>query len=268
MLRAVLHLSLWAALAGCGDRATSITLVTTTSTQDSGLLDRLVPAAERALGLRVKVIAVGSGEALALAARGEADVVIAHAPAAEEAAVAAGDLVERAPLMWNRFVLVGPPADPAKIAGLGDPLEALRRIRRAGAPFVSRGDESGTHKKELELWEAAGLAPKDPHVVEAGQGQAETLFIAGQRAAYALCDSSTWANVAPRGLAVLLDTHGRRVAGAPSLANPYHLMRENEARHPSTNASAARRFVEWAGGPAAAPIISASGFALGAPPVD
>ena len=244
----------------------TLNLVTTTSTQDSGLLDRLVPAAEKALGVHIKTIAVGSGEALKFAERGEADVVMAHSPAAEEKVVAAGHLVDRIPLMWNRFIVVGPAADPAKISGLIDPVEAFRKLRASGGAFISRGDESGTHKKELEIWKAAGLEAKAPHVLATGQGQGETLLIANQRAAYTLCDSATWAKMQPAGLVVLVDAHGKRAAAGPSLTNPYHVMRESPALHPSTNSDASKRFLQWIKGSEAAQIITTSGFNLGEPP--
>lgn len=247
-------------------RTLTLNLVTTTTTQDSGLLDHLVPAAEKALNLHVRTIAVGSGEALKYAERGEADVLLAHSPAAEEKVVAEGHLVERTPLMWNRFFIVGPPSDPAGIKDVEDPAEAFRRIRAVGATFVSRGDESGTHKKEQEIWKAAGLSPSAPQVLSTGQGQGETLLVAGEKGAYALCDSSTWEKMKPSRLAVLVDPAGKGTAKGPSLANPYHVMRENEARH-STNSEAAKRFLVWIHGPEAAEIIRASGFRLGEPPV-
>jgi tungstate transport system substrate-binding protein len=255
----------------------TLSLVTTTTTQDSGLLDRLVPAAARALGLHIRVIAVGSGEALKLAERGEADVVMAHSPAAEEASVAAGHLVDRVPLMWNQFLIVGPAQDPAKIAGLADPVEAFRRIRSAGATFVSRGDESGTHRKEQEIARAAGFDPKAwaTPLVSTGQGQGETVLVASQRAAYALCDTSTWAKIGSTlgssGLVVLVAAAAASGdGGSPRpiamLVNPYHVMRANEAMHPGVNVDGAKRFIAWVTGPQAAPIIKASGFTLGVPP--
>jgi tungstate transport system substrate-binding protein len=262
--------------------APTLNLVTTTTTQDAGLLDRLVPAAGRALGLQIRAIAVGSGEALKLAERGEADVVMAHSPAAEEKSVAAGHLVDRVPLMWNQFLIVGPPEDPAKIAGLADPAEAFRRIHAAGATFVSRGDESGTHRKEQDIARAAGLDPKGwaAPLVSTGQGQAETVLVASQRGAYALCDSSTWIKLQvtarPRGLVVLVANVVVADAAAPggagrqrpiaALANPYHVMRANPALHPGVNVEGAKRFIAWVTGAEAAPIIKSVGFTPGAPP--
>jgi tungstate transport system substrate-binding protein len=254
--------------------APTLNLVTTTTTQDSGLLDRLVPAAGRALGLHIRVIAVGSGEALKLAERGEADVVMAHSPAAEEKSVAAGHLVDRVPLMWNQFLIVGPPQDPAKIAGLNDPAEAFRRIRGAGATFISRGDESGTHRKEQDIARAAGLEPAAwaAPLVSTGQGQGETVLVASQRGAYALCDSSTWIKLQtttrPSGLVVLVanvPVGGGAQRPIAALVNPYHVMRANEAIHPGVNTEGAKRFIAWVTGPEAAPIIKSVGFTPGAP---
>lgn len=234
------------------------------------MLDRLVPAAEKDLGFPIHVIALGSGEALAHAERGDADVLITHSPAAEEKVVKEGHLVDRAALMWNRFFIVGPPADPAKVAEThGDTVEAFKRIRASGSLFVSRGDESGTHVKEKALWQAAGLPAADPHVLSTGQGQAETVLVAAQKKAYALVDSSTWRTLHATGLVVLLDPakdpppHGAAV----TLVNPYHVMRENPAAHPETLAAQSKAFYDWVTGPRAAAILSSGGlFLLGSPP--
>lgn len=236
----------------------ALTLITTTSTQDSGLLERLVPAAEKAAGRRVRVIAVGSGEALSLAARGEGDVLIAHSPAAEIANVEQGHLVDRRPLMWNRFLIVGPVEDPAKVRDArGDATEAFRRIRAAGTTFVSRGDESGTHQKELEIWRAAGLEPKP--VKSTGQGQSETLLIADELGAYALVDSSTFTKLRMRRLVPLLDPQ-EKSAGTVSLVNPYHVMRTPKA------AESALALQDWLmSAPAAAVIGSGGLFSPGSP---
>jgi tungstate transport system substrate-binding protein len=269
MRRALLASLLFAAGCHAAPARPRLTLVTTTTTQDSGLLDRLVPAAEKGLGMSIRVIAVGSGEALAMAERGEADVVLCHSPAAEEQTVAKGDVVGRVPLMWNRFLVVGPTGDPAKVAGAsGDPVEAFRRIREAKAVFVSRGDQSGTHKKEQAIWAAAGLYPDAAHVKQTGQGQGETLQIADQLGAYALADSSTWTRIAPRlpHLAALLDDGGHD-AETISLVNPYHVMIENPEKHPAARSDAARALVEWLQGPEARAIITSGGlFSAGSPP--
>ncbi len=234
-----------------------LTLVTTTTTQDSGLLERLLPEAEKATGRKIRAVAAGSGEALALAARGEGDVVIAHSPAAEIAAVEKGQLVDRRPLMWNRFLIAGPAEDPARVRGTADPTEAFRRIRASTATFVSRGDESGTHRKELELWASAGLDPKP--VKSTGQGQGETLLIADELGAYALVDSSTFSRVRVRRLVALLDPQ-ERSAGGVSLVNPYHVMRTPRA------ATGAVALQDWLTGPSAAAVIGSGGlFSPGAP---
>ena len=258
------------AVAGCHhDASHTLLLVTTTTTQDSGLLDRLVPAAEKRLDMQIKTIAAGSGEALAMASRGEADVVLSHSPDAEQKVVDAGDLIERKPLMYNRFLIVGPKDDPAKVAGAGgDPVEAFRRIRASGVTFVSRGDQSGTHKKEQSIWAATGLAPVDEHVRATGQGQGETLQMADQLGAYALADTSTWGKMSLPHLAVLLDPAGKPAPpGDISLMNPYHVMVENPEKHPDAHVAAARAFEEWLFTPEAAAIITSGGsFSLGSPP--
>ena len=240
-------------------------LVSTTSTQDSGLFERLQPAAEKAIGRKIAIVAVGSGEALAHAERGDADVVIAHSPAAEEKVVAEGHLIDRAPLMWNRFLLLGPKEDPAKVKDATDVLDAMRRIRTSGALFVSRGDESGTHRKEQALWKAASLPEKDPRVLVTGQGQGETIVVAAQKGAYVLCDSSTWAKQSSTSHLLVVFDPGP--GGPVTMINPYHVMRENPAMHPGTDGEATKKFVEWLEGPEARAILSSGGlFTAGSPP--
>ncbi|CAA9466990.1 MAG: Tungstate ABC transporter, substrate-binding protein, partial [uncultured Solirubrobacteraceae bacterium] len=181
-------------LAACGgsDGARRpVILAATTSTQDSGLLDVLVPAFEADSGWRVRTVALGSGQAIALGRRGEADVVLAHSPAAERALMASGVAGDRRLVMVNDFVLVGPPGDPARAAGDSAPA-ALAAIARRRAPFVSRGDESGTHVFELGLWKRAEVAPRPPWYQETGQGQSATLRLAAERGAYALSDRATY----------------------------------------------------------------------------
>jgi tungstate transport system substrate-binding protein len=207
-------------LAGCGaERAplgTRLILASTTSTEDSGLFNHLIPAFGAAHPeFRVVVVAVGTGEALAMGERGDADVVLVHAPAAESLFVARGHGTERREVMYNDFVIVGPVADPAGVAGLGV-LEALCRIAALGAPFISRGDDSGTHKRELALWESAGVVPAGAWYASAGQGMGEVLRIASERAAYALTDRATYLflreqlslEVLVEGDARLLNTYG------------------------------------------------------------
>jgi len=229
-----------AALLGlaCGGSAGGeLILATTTSTQDSRLLDELIPRFERESRLRLKVIAVGSGAALAMGERGDADVLLVHSPRAEEAFVAGGGGVERARVMHNDFVIVGPAGDAAGIRGGRDAAAALARIANARATFASRGDESGTHAKELALWEAARVArPRgEGWYLETGQGMSATLTIATEKSAYTLADRGTWLAVADRERLPLM------VEGDERLFNVYHVIVVNPARHPRVNAEGARR---------------------------
>jgi tungstate transport system substrate-binding protein len=194
-----------------------VVLATTTSTHDTGLLEELVPEFERASGLAVKTVAVGTGKALELARRGEADVLLVHAPSRELEFVASGHGRNRRPVMHNDFVIVGPPADPAGIEGGRDAAAALRAIAAARAPWITRGDGSGTHTKELELWRAAGVEGAGDWVSETGQGMGASLRIASQRRAYALADRGTF--VATKGLELAL-----MVQGDERLHNPYHVI--------------------------------------------
>src|ERR1051325_5738357 len=169
----------------------SIILSTTTSTQDSGLLDVLVPLFEKKSGYSVKTASVGTGQALELAARGEADVALVHAPALEKKYVAEGKLLNRRLVMYNDFVIAGPEADPARIKGEKSAVVALKKIAAAGARFVSRGDRSGTHILEQDLWKRAETTPAAPWYIESGQGMGATLGIANDRQAYTLTDRAT-----------------------------------------------------------------------------
>jgi tungstate transport system substrate-binding protein len=208
-----------AAAAGCGggDAGDPVILATTTSTQDSGLLDALIPAFEKESGREVKTIAVGSGEAIELGARGEADVVLAHSPAAEEELMAAGKGASRRTVMHNDFVLVGPADDPAGVRG-DAPAAALRAIADAGATFISRGDESGTHTFELGLWKDAAVQPAGAWYQESGQGMGATLQIANDKDAYTLSDRGTYlATDAARDLEILVE-------GSADLLNVYHVI--------------------------------------------
>lgn len=235
-----------------GEIGGSLILATTTSTQDSGLLDVLVPRFEAETGTRVKVIAVGSGAALEMARRGDADAVLSHAPEAEAPLVASGDLVEGRRVMHNDFVLVGPPSDPARVRGAGSIGDAMRRIAAAGT-FVSRGDNSGTHAKELALWRAAGLDPAAVRREETGQGMGATLNIADQRRAYTLTDRATY--LALRGrleLAVLF-------AGDAALQNVYHVYVVNPEKHPGVKAAQARAWAAFLVSDEAQQVIAAFG---------
>jgi len=233
--------------------ARTVILSTTTSTQDSGLLDVLVPLFERARGYTVKTIAVGTGQALALAARGEADVTLAHAPALEKKYVADGKLHRRRLVMLNDFVLAGPDADPAKIKGEKTAAGALRKITAAGARFVSRGDRSGTHLLETELWKQAGVAPGAPWYIESGQGMGATLGIANDRGAYTLTDRATLLAFLKR---VALEV---MVEGDRPLLNVYSVMELNPANGPRVNAVGGKAFADFMVAPQAQAIIRTFG---------
>jgi tungstate transport system substrate-binding protein len=198
--------------------APSVVLATTTSTQDTGLLDVLVPAFEKASGYQVKTIAVGTGAALSMGERGDADVLLVHAPSAEQAYMAKGRGLSRALVMHNTFIIVGPPGDPARVRGTGDARTAFAAIARSGAPFVSRGDDSGTNIKELALWKAAGVTPSGAWYIKTGSGMADTLHVASQKEAYALSDDGTYLSQrATLNLVPLVDR-------APELENIYHVI--------------------------------------------
>jgi tungstate transport system substrate-binding protein len=176
----------------CGGAGDELILATTTSTEDSGLLDVLVPLFEERTGHAVKTIAVGSGAALRLGEEGEADVILAHSPDAEEEFMASGHGANRRLVMHNDFVIVGPAGDPAGIRGLDDAAEAFRRIAAAGAAFLSRGDESGTNTKELKIWGSAGVNPSGRWYQETGTGMGPTLLVADEKGGYTLSDRGTY----------------------------------------------------------------------------
>jgi tungstate transport system substrate-binding protein len=241
-------------VAGCacaGEPAAELVLASTTSTEDSGLFDVLLPAFAGAHPEhRLKLVAVGTGQAMALGRRGDADVLLVHAPAAESAFVAAGHGTERRPVMHNEFVLVGPAADPAGTAGTADAAAAFARVAARGAPFVSRGDDSGTHRKELELWRAAGVAPPSGGwYLEVGQGMADALTVADERRAYTLTDRATFLSMRS-----LLDLTVH-VEGDRRLFNPYGVIPVAGAR----NAAGARAFAEWITGAEAQALIASFG---------
>jgi len=242
--------------AGCGgasptgDAVVALRMATTTSTQDSGLLDAILPDLERECGVRVAVVAVGSGQALRLGTDGEADLLLTHDPDGEAEFLESGAGSERRPLMFNDFVIVGPAADPAGVKGLRNPGDALKRIAAANAPWLSRGDDSGTHRKERRLLKAAGVEPGAPWHRETGQGMGATLGMAAESGAYTLADRGTWAahKDAPR-LPVLVE-------GDASLRNAYSVLLVNPARHPHVEADAATRAADWLTGPSGRRAIS------------
>ena len=217
----------------------SVILATTTSTQDSGLLDVLVPIFEQKTGYTVKTIAVGTGQSLAMGDRGESDVVLVHAPALELEYLAKGTLINRRLVMHNDFVLVGPSNDPAGIRKLKTGAEALRAIASANLPFISRGDNSGTHNLEKKLWKTIGLEPKGEWYLESGQGMGQTLMIASQKNAYTIGDRATFLAFSKRvELAILLE-------GDPQLLNVYHVMQVNPERFPKVNAAGGKAFANF-----------------------
>jgi tungstate transport system substrate-binding protein len=215
-----------------------VILATTTSTVDSGLLDVLIPIFEKRTGYRVKTIAVGTGQALAMGEKGEADVLLCHAPEAERKLVDSGAATNYQLVMHNDFVLVGPSADPAGIKGKGS-VAALGLIAQKEAVFVSRGDDSGTNKKELGIWKAAGVTPQGKWYQQSGQGMGATLLMASEKEGYTLTDRATYlAQKANVRLAILSE-------GDKALLNIYHVMQVNPAKFTKVNADGAKAFVEF-----------------------
>ncbi len=224
-------------------------LATTTSTDNSGLLVELLPPFETRYGIAVDVIAVGTGKALKLGETGDVDAVLVHARAAEDAFVAAGYGVNRRDVMHNDFVLLGPASDPAGVKGLVDAAEALRRIASSRSPFASRGDDSGTHKKEKALWTAAGVSPGGRWYMETGQGMGATLTVADEKAAYVLTDRGTYLAFRDRiDLPILAE-------GDPRLFNPYGIIAVNPARHEGIAYVEAMLLIAWVTSPRGQAII-------------
>jgi len=217
----------------------TVIVSTTTSTQDSGLLDVLVPMFEKKSGMSVKTISVGTGQALALAARGEADVTLAHAPELERRYVAEGKMLNRRLIMYNDFVIVGPEGDPARIKGMAKAVEALKRIAETRSRFVSRGDRSGTHILEQDLWKRAEVTPTAPWYIESGQGMGATLGIADDRRAYTLTDRATFLAFQKRvRLPILLE-------GDRPLLNVYSVMEVNPSNGPKVNTAGGKAFADF-----------------------
>ncbi len=236
-------------------KVTDIILATTTSTQDTGLLDELVPAFEKAYPYRVKTIAVGSGEALAMGAKGEADVLLVHSPKSEKEFMAAGNGLSREPVMHNRFLLVGPKEDPAKAGAAESAAAALAAVADTQATFISRADESGTHKKELSLWKKAGLKPGGAWYIESGQGMGETLRIADEKGAYTLADEGTYL-AAKAGLSLTVIKEGDE-----ALSNPYTVIVVNQKKFPKVNRKGAEAFSRFVTDAAGQKIIAGFGRA-------
>jgi tungstate transport system substrate-binding protein len=219
-----------------------ITVASTTSTEQSGLFKHLLPAFESKTGIQVRVVALGTGQALDMGRRGDADVVFVHARPLEEKFVADGYGVQRQGVMYNDFILVGPKSDPAKVAGSKEILEAFTKIRSARAPFASRGDKSGTHFAEVELWKAAGVdiaRDKGPWYRETGSGMGPTLNTASGMNAYALTDRGTWLSFKNRGELVVA------VEGDRRLFNQYGVILVNPAKHPHVKKEMGQAFIDW-----------------------
>lgn len=229
-----------------------ILLATTTSTVDTGLLDHLLPRFQARTGIAVKPIAVGTGEALAMGRRGDADVLLVHNPKAEDAFMAQGFGALRLEVMANDFLLIGPPRDPAQAKG-HRPLEALQRIAEARAPFVSRGDDSGTHQKEAELWETLGITPQGAWYLVTGQGMAESARVADQKQAYLLIDRSTYRTLQDTLSLVPI------AEGTSELANPYGVIVVNPTQRSSIRFEKAQRFAAWLVSEEAQALIGAFG---------
>lgn len=246
-------------LAGCADgvdiiqresEPETLRLATTTSLDDSGLLGEILPDFEETHSVRTDVIAVGTGQALVLGERGDVDVVLVHAPTLEREFIDAGYGIERTTVMTNPFMIAGPPDDPANVAEASDAGDALLRIAETESPFVSRGDDSGTHTKELEIW---GTADHDPGSGEdwrhaAGQGMGETLLMANELIAYVLTDRATFITIEDEqvaGLTPLYGSPGGPGAGDPLLDNPYSVIAVNPAHRPEASIDLARAFIEW-----------------------
>jgi tungstate transport system substrate-binding protein len=224
-----------------------ITVASTTSTEQSGLFGYLLPIYEQQTGVKVRVVALGTGQALDVGRRGDADVVFVHARAAEEKFLAEGQGVKRYPVMYNDFVLIGPKSDPAKVGGSKDILAAMKKVEAAQAPFVSRGDRSGTHLAELDLWKAAGVdidKSKGAWYRDTGQGMGPALNTAASMGAYILADRGTWLAFKNRGDIGIL------VEGDKRLFNQYGVMLVNPEKHPNVKKDLGQQFIDWLVSPA------------------
>jgi tungstate transport system substrate-binding protein len=219
-----------------------ITVASTTSTENSGLFSFLLPRFTRDSGIEVRVVAVGTGQAIRMAENGDADVLLVHHTPSEEKFVAAGNGVGRFDVMYNDFVLIGPDSDPAGVRGMTDAVAALKRIAETAAPFASRGDDSGTHKKELGLWTEAGVdvgAASGGWYRETGSGMGATLNTAAAMSAYTLSDRATWLKFGNKGDLVIL------AEGDSRLFNQYGIILVNPGKHPHVKAAEGRRFINW-----------------------
>jgi len=228
------------AVAPAAAQEKNLILATTTSTQDTGLLDVLVPAFEKQSGFMVKTIAVGSGQAMTMGQKGEADVLLVHSPDAEKKFMEDGFGTRRLLVMHNDFIIVGPAADPAKIKGTQSSAEALKKIGAGGGTFISRGDKSGTHSKELSLWKAVGVTPEgQAWYQQTGLGMGQTLNVASEKAFYTIADRGTYLALKKN---LALDI---LVEGDKSLLNVYHVIEVSQAKWPKVNAAGAKAFADF-----------------------
>jgi len=232
----------------------NIILATTTSTQDTGLLDTLIPIFEKKTGYFVKTIAVGSGQAMAMGQKGEADVLLVHSPDAEKKFIEGQYGINRRLVMHNDFVIVGPSADPARIKGSRTSPEAFTKMANTGSLFISRGDNSGTHAKEKAIWKAAGINPEGQKwYQQTGLGMGQTLNVAAEKKGYTLADRGTWLSLQKNlGLPILME-------GDPILLNIYHVIEVNHAKWPKVNAAGAKAFADFMVSPATQKIIKTFG---------
>ncbi len=248
LLGLAVALALVAMVTGCGEKGTEpvertdLILATTTSTQDSGLLDEWVPMFEDEYPYTVAVIAVGSGKAMEMGREGECDVMLVHSPAAEEEVVEEGYAVNREAVMHNDFIIAGPASDPAGIADVSSAAEAFAMIAESQSTFISRGDDSGTHTKELKIWDEAGIEPQGEWYVESGKGMGDTLRIASEEIAYTLSDRATYLNL-ENGLELDVLFEGDDI-----LNNYYHVMEVNPERWPDVNNEGAKAFSDFVTG--------------------
>jgi tungstate transport system substrate-binding protein len=235
--------SAYSAQATSSIKGSTMVLASTTSTQDSGLFNKLIPAFEKKTGVKVKVIAVGSGEAIAMGQRGDADALLVHSRADEDKFIADGYGIGRKDVMYNFFYIVGPKADPAKIIGKKKATTAFKLIANSSSVFLSRADKSGTHKKELFIWASAGLGPvagPGTWYKESGQGMLDTLMSANEMGAYTITDSGTWGSAKTK-----LTNLKVMVKGDSMLFNPYGVMAVNPAKYPNVNYGAAKAFIKY-----------------------
>ena len=241
--------TLTSGFAGAADK---ITCASTTSTQNSGLFEVLLPTFKKATGIDVAVVAVGTGQAIEMARRGDADVLFVHDPEKEEKFVAEGFGVARKPVMYNDFIIVGPSSDMAKIKGMKDAAEAFKKMADSGFHFVSRGDKSGTHSMEQKIWKKAGVDPAGkPAYMEAGQGMENTLRMASEKQFYTLTDRGTWLAVKDKDKLAL----EVMVEGDPILFNQYGVIVVNRAKHPHVKVKEATAFADWLTSPEGQKVI-------------